>query len=242
MGLIIRTAGAKRTKTEIKRDFEYLLRQWEQIRDLTLKSIAPCPIYEEGSVIKRSIRDLYTKEINEIIVEGEKAGGTCLIRGCIPSKAIIHAAHKFHSLSKHSTKEGHMGITLPTPAELNLDNLISWKEEIVNKLNKGVEGLLKAAKVTKRQCSELLWDHQHSLDGYLYRFNGEVFPSSFAYFFLNSIHHYTSLKSKSSSHNMKFYNTLGFAKEIGAEKKLIIPAINVLKTVSYTHLTLPTKA
>ena len=71
MGLIIRTAGAKRTKTEIKRDFEYLLRQWEQIRDLTLKSIAPCPIYEEGSVIKRSIRDLYTKEINEIIVEGE---------------------------------------------------------------------------------------------------------------------------------------------------------------------------
>ncbi len=71
MGLIIRTAGAKRTKVEIKRDFEYLLRQWEQIRDLTLKSIAPCPIYEEGSVIKRSIRDLYTKEINEIIVEGE---------------------------------------------------------------------------------------------------------------------------------------------------------------------------
>ena len=72
MGLIIRTAGAKRTKVEIKRDFEYLLRQWEQIRDLTLKSIAPCPIYEEGSVIKRSIRDLYNKEINEIIVEGEE--------------------------------------------------------------------------------------------------------------------------------------------------------------------------
>ncbi len=71
MGLIIRTAGAKRTKVEIKRDFEYLLRQWEQIRDLTLKSMAPCPIYEEGSVIKRSIRDLYNKEINEIIVEGE---------------------------------------------------------------------------------------------------------------------------------------------------------------------------
>ena len=70
MGLIIRTAGAKRTKSEIKRDFEYLLRQWEQIRDLTLKSIAPCPIYEEGSVIKRSIRDLYNKDIGEIIVEG----------------------------------------------------------------------------------------------------------------------------------------------------------------------------
>ncbi len=82
-----------------------------------------------------------------IIVEGEKAGGTCLIRGCIPSKAIIHAAHKFHSLEKHSAKDGHMGISLPTPAELNLANLISWKENIVEKLNKGVEGLLKSAKV-----------------------------------------------------------------------------------------------
>ncbi|MFL2812273.1 MAG: ribonuclease E/G [Paracoccaceae bacterium] len=71
MGLIIRTAGAKRTKSEIKKDYEYLLRQWEQIRNLTLNSIAPCPIYEEGSVIKRTIRDLYSKEINEIMVEGE---------------------------------------------------------------------------------------------------------------------------------------------------------------------------
>ena len=58
-GLIIRTAGANRTRAEIKRDYEYLLRLWEQIRDLTLKSIAPTPIYEEGNLIKRSIRDLY---------------------------------------------------------------------------------------------------------------------------------------------------------------------------------------
>ena len=71
-GLIIRTAGAKRTKTEIKRDYEYLLRQWEQIRDLTLKSIAPAHIYEEGSLIKRSIRDLYSRDIDEIFVEGER--------------------------------------------------------------------------------------------------------------------------------------------------------------------------
>ena len=71
MGLIIRTAGAKKTKSEIKKDYEYLLRQWEQIRNLTLKSIAPCPIYEEGSVIKRTIRDLYSKDISEIIVEGD---------------------------------------------------------------------------------------------------------------------------------------------------------------------------
>ena len=71
MGLIIRTAGAKKSKLEIKKDYEYLLRQWEQIRNLTLKSIAPSHIYEEGSVIKRTIRDLYSKEINEIMVEGE---------------------------------------------------------------------------------------------------------------------------------------------------------------------------
>ncbi|MBV1864651.1 MAG: ribonuclease E/G [Rhodobacteraceae bacterium] len=70
-GLIIRTAGAKRTKTDIKRDYEYLLRQWEQIRELTLKSIAPAGIYEEGDLIKRSIRDLYNREIDEILVEGE---------------------------------------------------------------------------------------------------------------------------------------------------------------------------
>jgi len=71
MGLIIRTAGAKRTKTEIKRDYEYLLRLWENIRSLTLKSIAPCLIYEEASLIKRAIRDLYDKDISKVLVEGE---------------------------------------------------------------------------------------------------------------------------------------------------------------------------
>ncbi|MDO8882562.1 ribonuclease E/G, partial [Pseudotabrizicola sp.] len=70
-GLIVRTAGAKRTKAEIKRDYEYLMRLWEQIRELTLKSIAPAPIYEEGNLIKRSIRDLYNREIDEVLVEGE---------------------------------------------------------------------------------------------------------------------------------------------------------------------------
>ena len=70
-GLIIRTAGAKRTKTEIKRDYEYLQRLWEQIRELTLKSIAPAQIYEEGNLIKRSIRDLYSREIEEVLVEGD---------------------------------------------------------------------------------------------------------------------------------------------------------------------------
>ena len=69
-GLIVRTAGAKRTKSEIKRDYEYLQRMWEQIRALTLKSSAPAAIYEEGDLIKRSIRDLYNRDIDEILVEG----------------------------------------------------------------------------------------------------------------------------------------------------------------------------
>ena len=69
-GLIIRTAGSQRTKTEIRRDYEYLMRLWEQIRELTMKSIAPAPIYAEGDLIKRSIRDLYNKDIDEVLVEG----------------------------------------------------------------------------------------------------------------------------------------------------------------------------
>ncbi|MFY8151532.1 MAG: ribonuclease E/G, partial [Hyphomicrobiales bacterium] len=73
MGLIVRTAGAQRTKTEIKRDYDYLLRLWESVRDLTLKSQAPALVYEEGSLVKRAIRDLYTKDVDEVIVEGDEA-------------------------------------------------------------------------------------------------------------------------------------------------------------------------
>ncbi len=73
MGLIIRTAGAKRNKTEIKRDYEYLLRLWDDIRSRTLESVAPCLIHEEDSLVKRAIRDLYTKEVGSIIIEGEAA-------------------------------------------------------------------------------------------------------------------------------------------------------------------------
>jgi ribonuclease E len=73
MGVILRTAGASRTKAEIKRDFEYLLRLWENVRSLTLESTAPCLVYEEGSLIKRSIRDLYNKEITEVLVSGDAA-------------------------------------------------------------------------------------------------------------------------------------------------------------------------
>ncbi len=71
MGVILRTAGANRSNAEVARDFEYLLRQWELVRDLTLKSTAPTLVYEEGSLIKRSIRDLYGKDVDEIVVSGE---------------------------------------------------------------------------------------------------------------------------------------------------------------------------
>ncbi|MBS3848203.1 ribonuclease E/G [Devosia sp. BSSL-BM10] len=73
MGVILRTAGASRTKAEVKRDFEYLMRLWESVRELTLKSQAPCLVYEEGSLIKRTIRDLYNKEIDEVFVAGDDA-------------------------------------------------------------------------------------------------------------------------------------------------------------------------
>ena len=72
MGVIVRTAGTERSKAEIRRDFEYLIRQWEKIRELTLNSIAPVIIYEEGNLIKRSIRDLYTRDVEQILVDGDE--------------------------------------------------------------------------------------------------------------------------------------------------------------------------
>ena len=72
MGLIVRTAGLSRTKTEIKRDFDYLARLWDEIREHTLKSTAPALIYRDSDLIKRAIRDLYHREIEEVIVEGEE--------------------------------------------------------------------------------------------------------------------------------------------------------------------------
>ncbi len=73
MGVILRTAGASRTRAEVKRDFEYLMRMWETVREVTLESSAPTLVYEEGSLIKRSIRDLYNKEIDEVLVAGDVA-------------------------------------------------------------------------------------------------------------------------------------------------------------------------
>ncbi len=94
MGLIIRTAGAARTKQEIKRDFEYLLRLWESVRELTLQSTAPNLVYEEGNLIKRSIRDLYNKDVEEVIVAGDDAHRDAkdFMRMLMPSHAknVIH--------------------------------------------------------------------------------------------------------------------------------------------------------
>jgi ribonuclease E len=89
MGLIVRTAGAKRTKTEIKRDYEYLTRAWETIRDTTMRSVAPALIYEESSLVKRAIRDLYDKDVEDIHVEGENAYKEAkdFIRMLMPSHA-----------------------------------------------------------------------------------------------------------------------------------------------------------
>lgn len=89
MGVIVRTAGAKRTKAEIKRDFEYLSRLWSEIRDTTLKSIAPNLIHEEGNLVKRSIRDMYNKDIEEVLIQGENAYKTAkaFMKMLMPSHA-----------------------------------------------------------------------------------------------------------------------------------------------------------
>ena len=81
--------------------------------------------------------------LDTVIVEGDKAGGTCLIRGCIPSKALIHAAERMDHLAQHV--DGHMGMKIDGSVSLNMGELVSWKDEIVTKLNKGVEHLLKNA-------------------------------------------------------------------------------------------------
>ena len=96
MGLIVRTAGAKRTKIEIKRDYEYLLRLWENVRSLTLESMAPSLVYEEGSLVKRAIRDLYSKDIESVFVEGEEAYREAkeFMRTLTPSHAKNIKQHK----------------------------------------------------------------------------------------------------------------------------------------------------
>ncbi len=110
-GLIIRTAGSERTKAEIKRDYEYLQRQWEQVRELTLKSVAPAPIYEEGNLIHRSIRDLYDRDIDEVLVEGEAGYRQAkeFMKMIMPSHAknVKHYAEPMPLFARHQV-EGYL--------------------------------------------------------------------------------------------------------------------------------------
>ncbi|SSC72600.1 unnamed protein product [Ciceribacter sp. T2.26MG-112.2] len=111
MGVILRTAGANRTKVEIKRDFEYLMRLWENVRTLTLSSTAPCLVYEEGSLIKRSIRDLYNKDISEIVVAGEEGYREAkdFMKMLMPSHAkVVQPYRDLHPIFSRSGIEGQL--------------------------------------------------------------------------------------------------------------------------------------
>ncbi|HEX2255106.1 MAG TPA: ribonuclease E/G, partial [Afifellaceae bacterium] len=108
MGIILRTAGANRTKSEVKRDFEYLLRLWENVRELTLRSTAPSLVYEEGSLVKRSIRDLYSREIETILVAGEEGYREAkdFMRMLMPSHArnVQHYREKVPIFSRYGVE------------------------------------------------------------------------------------------------------------------------------------------
>ncbi len=101
MAVIVRTAGSGRTKAEIKRDYEYLMRLWGEIRDTTLQSTAPCLIHEEGNLIKRSMRDLYTRDIDEVLVEGDDGyrAAKDFMRQLMPSHARRVQPYKDDTIS-----------------------------------------------------------------------------------------------------------------------------------------------
>src|SRR3546814_16228121 len=112
MGVIMRTAGMERNKAEIKRDFDYLMRVWEEVRETTLSSAAPALVYEEGNLIKRAVRDLYSRDIDEILIEGQDAYQTAkkLMRLMMPSHAkrvqqyrdgTIPLLHRFQVATQH---------------------------------------------------------------------------------------------------------------------------------------------
>ncbi len=109
MGLIIRTAGAKRTKAEVKRDYDYLLRLWENIRETTLHSVAPALIYEEEDLVKRAIRDMYDKELEGIWVEGEAGFKEArdFMRMLMPSQAkkVFHYREPAPLFVKHRIED-----------------------------------------------------------------------------------------------------------------------------------------
>jgi ribonuclease E len=117
MGVIVRTAGAERTKAEIKRDYEYLLRLWNEIRELTLRSTAPALIYEEGDLIKRSIRDLYTRDIDEVLVEGEEGYRT--------AKAFMKMLMPSHAKRVQPYRDSQIGLLHRFQVESQIDAIHS---------------------------------------------------------------------------------------------------------------------
>src|SRR5690348_11933906 len=140
MGVIVRTAGSERTKPEIKRDFDYLIRLWNEIRDHTLQSTAPALIYEEGNLIKRAIRDLYQRDIEEVLVEGDEGYKTAkaFMKMLMPSHAkrvqpykdqVVPLLHRFQVESQidaiHSPivqlKSGGYIVINPTEALVAID-------------------------------------------------------------------------------------------------------------------------
>ncbi|MDI9349232.1 MAG: Rne/Rng family ribonuclease [Candidatus Symbiobacter sp.] len=117
MGVIVRTAGMERPKPEIRRDLDYLLRLWNTIRDSTLQSMAPCLIHEEGDLIKRSIRDLYSRDIDEILVAGEEGYKT--------AKSFMQLILPSHAKRVQNYRDDTIPIMQRYQVELQLDAIHS---------------------------------------------------------------------------------------------------------------------
>ncbi len=116
MGVILRTAGASRTRQEVRRDFEYLMRMWETVRETTLRSSAPTLVYEEGSLIKRAIRDLYNKEVDEVVVSGDT--------GFREAKDFMRLLMPSHARNVHMWREP-QGVFVKSGVETQLDAMFS---------------------------------------------------------------------------------------------------------------------
>ncbi len=116
MGLIVRTAGANRPKPEIKRDCEYLMRLWDDIREHTLKSVAPALIYEEASLIKRAIRDVYSRDVDEIVVDGED--------GWKAARDFMRMLMPTHAKKVQLWRDGGMPLFARNQVEAQLDGMM----------------------------------------------------------------------------------------------------------------------
>ena len=117
MAVIVRTAGSQRSKAEIKRDYEYLLRLWNEIRETTLQSTAPCLIYEEANLIKRSIRDLYSRDMDEVLIAGDD--------GYKAAKAFMRSIMPSHAKNVHQYKDPNVPLFHQFEVEGQLDAMHS---------------------------------------------------------------------------------------------------------------------